>query len=152
MVNLWPQRARVILSARNEIRLHQQVEGIRLKGGEAFGIAADVSDAKDIPMLFNKAELVLGSPDILIVNAGGPPRGRAESLEDSAWDEAYELTLMSAVRLSKAALPAMKEKGWGRIVNITSVSVKQPVSNLALSNSLRAAVTGFAKTLSERSG
>ncbi len=146
--SLAAEGARVILSARNEKRLYQEVEAIRLKGGEAFGIAADVSDAKDIPMLFNKAELVLGSPDILIVNAGGPPRGRAESLEDSAWDEAYELTLMSAVRLSKAALPAMKEKGWGRIVNITSVSVKQPVANLALSNSLRAAVTGFAKTLS----
>jgi 3-oxoacyl-[acyl-carrier protein] reductase len=139
---------KVILSARNEGRLYQEVEAIRLKGGEAFGIAADVSDQAQISELFSKAQLILGSPDILIVNAGGPPRGRAESLEDSAWDEAYELTLMSAIRLSRAALPTMKAKGWGRIVNITSLSVKQPIANLALSNSLRAAVTGFAKTLS----
>jgi 3-oxoacyl-[acyl-carrier protein] reductase len=145
---LAAEGARVIISARNEIRLHQVVEAIRLKGGEAFGIAADVSDVAQIQMLFSKTELILGSPDILIVNAGGPPRGRAESLEDSAWAQAYELTLMSAVRLSRAALPAMIEKRWGRIVNITSVSVKQPVGNLVLSNSLRSAVTGFAKTLS----
>lgn len=145
---LASEGVRVILSARNEARLYQEVEAIRLKGGEAFGIVADVSDLGQISELFNKAELILGSPDILMVNARGPPRGRAESLEDSAWNEAYELTLMSAVRLTRAALPTMKAKGWGRIVNITSLSVKQPIANLALSNSLRAAVTGFAKTLS----
>jgi 3-oxoacyl-[acyl-carrier protein] reductase len=144
---LASEGVRVILSARHEVRLYQEVEAIRLKGGEAFGIAADVSDVAQIPSLFSKAELILGSPDILIVNAGGPPRGRAEALEDAAWDNAYELTLMSAVRLSRAALPAMKDKAWGRIINVTSLSVKQPIANLALSNSLRAAVTGFAKTL-----
>jgi 3-oxoacyl-[acyl-carrier protein] reductase len=145
---LAAEGVRVILSARNEDRLYQEVNTIRLKGGEAFGVAADVSDAQQIPKLFAKAEMVLGSPDILIVNAGGPPRGRAESLEDEDWDKAYDLTLMSAVRLTKAALPYMKAQSWGRIVNITSLSVKQPIANLVLSNSLRAAVTGFAKTLS----
>ena len=145
---LAAEGARVILSARNEERLYHEVDNIRLNGGEAFGIAADVADATQISKLFSKSEIVLGSPDILIVNAGGPPRGRAASLDDEDWDKAYDLTLMSAVRLTKAALPYMKAQSWGRIVNITSLSVKQPIANLALSNSLRAAVTGFAKTLS----
>jgi 3-oxoacyl-[acyl-carrier protein] reductase len=144
---LAAEGVRVVLCARNEERLHQEVETIRLKGGEAFGIAADVSDAAQIARLFEKTELILGSPDILIVNAGGPPRGKAEFLDVNSWNQAYHLTLLSAIHLSQAALPAMKNKGWGRIVNITSVSVKQPVANLALSNSFRAAVTGFAKTL-----
>ncbi len=73
---LASEGVRVILSARNEARLYQEVEAIRLKGGEAFGIVADVSDLGQISELFNKAELILGSPDILMVNAGGPPRGR----------------------------------------------------------------------------
>jgi 3-oxoacyl-[acyl-carrier protein] reductase len=145
---LAAEGARVILSARHEDRLYREVEAIRLRGGEAFGIAADVSDPTQISKLFNKAEMILGSPDILIVNAGGPSRGRADALNDDDWAQAYELTLMSAVRLTKAALPYMKAQAWGRIVNITSLSVKQPIANLALSNSLRSAVTGFAKTLS----
>lgn len=146
--SLAAEGVKVILNARRAERLQQEVEAIRLKGGEAFGIVADVSEASEIDRLLAKAALVLGMPDIVIVNAGGPARGRAETLEDASWQAAYGLTLMSAVRLSRAALPAMKDRGWGRIINITSVSVKQPVANLVLSNSFRAAVTGFAKTLS----
>ena len=145
---LAAEGVRVCLSARDETTLQRAVEEVRLVGGEAFGVPADVSAPEQIEMLFEKTRQRLGNPDILIVNAGGPPAGKAETTPDDAWEKGYNLTLMSAVRLARAALPHMKEQNWGRIVNITSLSIKQPVANLTLSNALRAAVTGFAKTLS----
>ena len=90
----------------------------------------------------------LGGLDILVVNAGGPPPGTFESTPLESWEPAFELTLMSAVRLVKAALPDLKRSDQGRIVFITSVSVRQPIPHLVLSNSLRAAVTGLSKSLS----
>jgi 3-oxoacyl-[acyl-carrier protein] reductase len=146
---LAAEGVRVLLNARNETRLNQAVEAVRLAGGEAFGLAGDVSNPKQIETLFEKARLVLGSPEIVVVNAGGPPSGKAATLSDEAWAKGYELTLMASVRLARAALPAMQANSWGRIINITSLSVKQPIANLPLSNAFRAAVTGFAKTLSK---
>jgi 3-oxoacyl-[acyl-carrier protein] reductase len=146
---LAAEGVRVLMNARNEKTLFQAVEKVRLSGGEAFGIPGDVANPKQIETLFDKAKLVLGSPDILVVNAGGPPTGKAATLSDEAWSKGYELTLMSAVRLARAALPDMQANQWGRIINVTSTSVKQPIANLPLSNAFRAAVTGFAKTLSK---
>jgi 3-oxoacyl-[acyl-carrier protein] reductase len=146
--SLAAEGVRVLMNARNEKTLFEAVEKIRLAGGEAFGIPGDVSSSKQIETLFEKARVVLGSPDILVVNAGGPPTGKAATLSDEAWAKGYELTLMSAVRLARAALSDMQAKSWGRIINVTSLSVKQPITNLPLSNAFRAAVTGFAKTLS----
>jgi 3-oxoacyl-[acyl-carrier protein] reductase len=94
------------------------------------------------------AAAALGGLDILVCNAGGPPPGTFDSTPIEAWDTGYQLTLMSAVRLAKAALPLLKESGRGRIVNITSISVRQPIGNLVLSNAFRSAVTAMAKTLS----
>ena len=84
---------------------------------------------------------------MLVTNAGGPPSGPFESHEWESWQQAVELTLRSAVELTRLVLPGMKERRWGRILNVTSIAVKQPVDGLMLSNSLRAAVTGFARTL-----
>ena len=145
---LAAEGVRVCVSARDETTLQQAVEELRLAGGEAFGIPADVSVPGQVETLFERTRQRLSDPDILIVNAGGPPAGKAETTPDDAWMKGYDLTLMSAVRLARAAVPAMKGQGWGRIVNITSLSIKQPVANLTLSNAFRAAVTGFAKTLS----
>ena len=145
---LAAEGVRVVVSARDEEVLNSVISDIRSKGGEAFAIPADVSSPAGLTDLFEKMESYTGLPDILVVNAGGPPPGTAADLDDSAWDAGYDLTLMSAVRLTRLALPNMQEKQWGRIINITSVSVKQPVANLALSNAFRAGVTGFAKTLS----
>ena len=89
-----------------------------------------------------------GRLDVLVANTGGPPAGTHETLTLEDWDRATALLLRSTVELAGAVLPGMKERGWGRILCVTSVAVKQPVDNLILSNSLRAAVTGFAKTLS----
>ena len=88
--------------------------------------------------------------DILINNAGGPPAGKLEELSDGDWEQAFNLTLMSAVRMTRAVLPVMTKNGWGRVVNLASISVKQPIPTLILSNSLRAAVVGMAKTLSSQ--
>jgi 3-oxoacyl-[acyl-carrier protein] reductase len=88
-----------------------------------------------------------GHIDILVTNGGGPPAGPFESFSHEAWEAATRLTLFSAVELARQVLPGMKLRNWGRILNITSIAVKQPVDNLILSNSVRAAVTGFARTL-----
>jgi 3-oxoacyl-[acyl-carrier protein] reductase len=85
--------------------------------------------------------------DILVTNAGGPPSGKFETLTPEMWQAAVDLTLMSVINFTSAVLPGMKERKWGRIINVTSITVKQPVDGLMLSNSLRAAVTGFARTL-----
>lgn len=138
----------VVVSSRNEAHIQEAITQITQANGKAVGIPADVSMAKDIQMLFEETRSEVGDPDILVCNAGGPPRGTALETSDASWARGYELTLMSAIRLARRALPAMQESGWGRIINITSVSVKQPVANLTLSNAFRAAVTGFAKTLS----
>lgn len=145
---LAAEGVRVVLSARGEGPLHEATQRIRLAGGEAFALAADVSQAEEASDLLARMEERYGAPDILVVNAGGPPAGLAAEMDDAAWAKGIELTLMSAVRLARGALPAMRARGWGRIVNITSVSVREPVERLALSNALRAGVTGFAKTLS----
>jgi 3-oxoacyl-[acyl-carrier protein] reductase len=146
---LAAEGVRVLMNARNEKPLFEAVEKIRVAGGEVFGIPGDVSSPKQIEALFHRARMFLGHPDILVVNAGGPPTGKAATLSDEAWAKGYELTLMSSVRLARTALPAMQAQGWGRIINVTSLSVKQPIANLPLSNAFRAAVTGFAKTLSK---
>lgn len=145
---LAAEGVRVVLCARSESVLSKTVEAIRLAGGEAFAAPGDVSSARGISDLLATTTRYHGAPVILVVNAGGPPAGPAATTSDEAWAKAFELTLLSAVRLSRATLPAMRAAGWGRIINITSLSVRQPVKNLALSNALRAAVTGFAKTLS----
>ncbi|MDQ3604861.1 MAG: SDR family oxidoreductase, partial [Gemmatimonadota bacterium] len=88
-----------------------------------------------------------GQIDILVTNAGGPPAGPFEQHSAEAWRQAVRLNLESVLNLVRAVLPGMKERGWGRILNVTSIAVKQPVEGLILSNSVRAAVTGFARTL-----
>ncbi len=116
-------------------------------GSDVRGIGADVSNPDDVARLVNSAIERFGRIDILVTNAGGPPAGPFESFPLDQWEAATRLLLHSTVELARHVLPGMKERRWGRILNITSIAVKQPVDNLMLSNSLRAAVTGFARTL-----
>jgi 3-oxoacyl-[acyl-carrier protein] reductase len=111
------------------------------------GIAADVSKPDDVARLVQSAIDQFGRVDILVTNSGGPPAGPFEAFDLEQWETATRLLLYSSVNLARAVLPGMKERHWGRILNITSIAVKQPVDNLILSNSLRAGVTGFARTL-----
>jgi 3-oxoacyl-[acyl-carrier protein] reductase len=139
---LVAEGAAVFISSRDAAAIEATGKAIKAAGWAA----ADVS--KEPEALVDEARARLGGLDVLVVNAGGPPPGTFESTPLESWEPAFQLTLMSAVRLVKAALPDLKLSGHGRIVFITSISVRQPISRLVLSNSLRAAVTGLSKTLS----
>jgi 3-oxoacyl-[acyl-carrier protein] reductase len=134
-------------------RSHEAVKQVaadihKQTGAEVHALAADVTDAQHIMQLVAETEDRFGSLDILFANAGGPPTGQFAQLSDEQWQAAVNHNLMSVVRLCRAALPAMQRNKWGRIVIDTSITVKQPLENLMLSNSIRSAVTGLAKTLS----
>ena len=122
-------------------------EIVAATGVDVTAHVADVSDPDAVDRLVAHGVDRFGQIDILVANAGGPPAGPFESLTPAMWDAATRLTLGSALALTRSVLPGMKARRWGRIVNITSIAVKQPVDGLMLSNSLRAAVTGFARTL-----
>jgi len=140
--------ADLVLAARDAARIAEVARDLAARHGvRAIGVAADVSRAADVEGLVATALRDCGRVDVLVTNAGGPPAGTFESLPADAWPKAVALTLESVVGLCRLVLPGMKERRWGRILNVTSIAVKQPVDNLMLSNSLRAAVTGFARTL-----
>lgn len=141
---LAAEGARVFICARASEAVSLTADAI----GGAGWTAADLAVPGEPERVVAQAVSALGGLDILVANVGGPVPGSFESQSDQAWDSAYQLLLMSAVRLARASLPHLKTSGSGRIVNITSVAVREPVGNLLLSNSLRAAVTGMAKTLS----
>ncbi len=115
-----------------------------------IALQADVSDAADIERLVAQVNEKLGEIDILVNNAGGPPPGLFEQLGDDDWEKAVQLTLMSVVRLTRLVLPHMRVQKWGRIINISSSGIRQPVPNLTLSNSIRMGVLGWAKTLANQ--
>jgi 3-oxoacyl-[acyl-carrier protein] reductase len=139
----------VVICARGKEDLMKTAEEISAATGRRVEwVQADLTRADDIEMLVDATRVAFGGVDILVTNCGGPKRGTFIALEDKDWKEAYDLVLMSTVRLIRAAVPQMRNLQSGRIVNITSVSVKQPLEHLMLSNSLRSAVIGLAKTLS----
>ncbi len=117
-----------------------------------LAMTADVTNEGDINAFVKAIQEQFGAIDILVNNAGGPPPGAFADLGDADWAAAVELTLMSAIRTTRMVLPGMQSRGWGRIVNISSFGVKQPVDNLTLSNSIRMAVLGWAKTLANQVG
>ncbi len=121
-------------------------------GVQVFYKAFDVKDKKAVDSFIKEAAAKFSGIDILVTNAGGPPVKSFEETTDEEWHEWFDITFMSVSRSIKAVLPYMKEKGWGRIINITSVSVKSPVEKLIYSNALRLAVVGLAKSLSQELG
>lgn len=140
--------ADLVTCARGEEELRRQAARIREESGvRVLAVPADVSVPEEVSRLVGSALEELGRVDVLVTNTGGPPAGRFEehSLED--WRAATRTILESARNLILGVLPGMVERGWGRIVNVTSMAVKEPVDGLVLSNSLRAAVTGLARTL-----
>ena len=140
--------ARVAICGRSQENLDAAVELMP----DCLAIAGDVSNAEDIERIVALATKKTGGIDILVNNAGGPPPGLFVDLDDSDWAKAVELTLMSVVRTTRLVLPHMQAQKWGRIVNISSSGVKQPVPGLTLSNSIRMAVLGWAKTLANQVG
>lgn len=140
---LIAEGAQTVISARNP----QTIGATAGEIGARAAIVADMSKAADVEALVAGAVAELRGLDVVVANAGGPPPGTFQSVPLEAWEQAFQLTLMSAVRLVHHALPHLKRSDQGRVVFITSISVRQPIPNLALSNALRGAVTGLSKTL-----
>jgi 3-oxoacyl-[acyl-carrier protein] reductase len=144
---LAAEGAAVAICARGAAGLDEAVSTIVAAGGRAHGIAADVSQPGEPARVVADAERVFGRVDILVTNAGGPRAATFDALTGDDWAQAVRLLLDSAVAFARAAVPGMRARRWGRILNIASIAAKQPVDGLMLSNSVRAAVIGFARTL-----
>jgi 3-oxoacyl-[acyl-carrier protein] reductase len=141
---LIAEGAKVYIASRDPNAIAQTGRAIHAAGWSA----SDVSKPGEPEALVEAAIAKLGGLDILLVNAGGPPPGIFQSTPLESWEAGFHLTLMSAVRLVKAALPRLKQSDQGRIIFLTSIAVRQPIPNIVISNSLRAGVTGLAKSLS----
>lgn len=143
----------VAICSRTKTTLIETAREIKIKYGiEPFWGICDISQQKDIDNFFTAVQNQFGTINILVNNCGGPIPGFFKDLSEEDWEKAYKQVLLSVIRFSNLVLPKMVEHEWGRIINITSVSVKQPVHNLMLSNSFRSGVTGFAKSLSNEVG
>lgn len=143
----------VTICSRDKERIETRAEAIRQEtGADILPIVADVTKALDVERLVRDAAAFRGRLDILITNAGGPRPGKFLDLSPEDFEEACQLTLMSAVRMCYSAVPHMLAQGDGSIVTLTSLSAKQPIENLVLSNTLRLGVIGLTKTLANELG
>ena len=147
------ERSKVVICSSNSENLKIAVEELKLlTGNEPVSGICDLNNPDDLTNIVKLTKKEFGRIDILVNNCGGPVPGMFDDLNDDNWQHAVNQVLLSVVRLTREVLPEMKKNNWGRIINITSLSVKQPVDNLMLSNSLRSAVTSFSKTLSNEVG
>ena len=144
---------KVIICARTKDSLNATKREIEEEtNSEVVAVTANITKYADIKKVIDEGLAAFGRIDILVNNSGGPPPGFFLELDDNIWYNAIDLLLMSMVRFTRLVLPGMQERKWGRIINLTSFAVKQPVDNLILSNSIRLAIIGFAKTLSNQVG
>lgn len=148
---LAAEGATVILNSRSEDNLKKAVAQIKAKTGQdAEYIAGDLTMEGTAERIVKEVEAKHGRIDIMLSNAGGPPAGMFLDLPKEAWKKSVDLTFYPSLDLTRAVLPGMKERKWGRIIYLTSLSVKQPVDNLIISNSYRAGLAGFSKTISNQ--
>ena len=145
---LAAEGAAVVICARGRESIDDACRAIGSAGGRAHGVVADVSVAGEPARVVAEAERIFGPADIVVTNSGGPRSGQFDALSDADWDAAARTLLWSTVAFVRAALPGMRARRWGRILNVTSIAAAQPIDGLMLSNSLRSAVLAFAKTLS----
>jgi 3-oxoacyl-[acyl-carrier protein] reductase len=139
---------RVVINSRSPEKLDLAVERLKKEtGGRVFAVAGDMSDPAVPGMLVEKTLEHFGLLDLLITNSGGPPAGPFEAFDDAAWEKAFHLVLLSHVRLIRAALPALRKSDAASVLTVTSISTKQPITNLVLSNSLRLGTIGLTKSL-----
>lgn len=141
--------ARVVISSRGGAKLEAALDRLTAEGIHAQAIAADVRREDELRQLVDEARRLLGPIEILVANGGGPPAKPALELTEEDWQTALPLALLFVPRLVTAVVPGMQEAGWGRIVAINSISARQPIQGLALSNALRPAVLGYLKTISQ---
>ena len=151
-LDLAEEGVNLAICSRDQDKINKVKEEIHQKINSEIKVLAlqvDLDSPDEIQAFYKQVENDLGSVDILVNNNGGPPPSTFEQLSDDDWQKAFNSTMMSCLRLSKLVIPNMKENAWGRIINISSVSVKTPVNGLFLSNSLRMGVLGWAKALSD---
>jgi 3-oxoacyl-[acyl-carrier protein] reductase len=151
-LDLAEEGVNLAICSRDQDKINKVKEEIHQKINSEIKVIAlqvDLDSPDEIQAFYKQVENDLGSVDILVNNNGGPPPSTFEQLSDDDWQKAFNSTMMSCLRLSKLVMPNMKKNGWGRIINISSVSVKTPVNGLFLSNSLRMGVLGWAKALSD---
>ncbi|TLS37241.1 SDR family oxidoreductase [Pseudalkalibacillus caeni] len=143
--------AHVMISSRSEEELQKAVSEIKEESGNknVNHVVCDITKPEEIKQMVQKATEQNGTIDILVNNAGGPPAGTFEKFQDEDWQNAFELNLLSFIRVIREVLPYMKKQREGRIVNIASSSIKQTLDNLILSNTFRAGIAGLAKSLSQ---
>ena len=141
---LLAEGANVAICGRDATRINEAAAAL---GEGVVPIVADVSNAEEARRFVEDAAAALGPVDILVANAGGPPPGTFATTELSAYQDAIDLNYLSTVAMCQAAIPAMQERGWGRVVAITSIGARQPIGNLIASVAARTAVTGFMKTV-----
>jgi 3-oxoacyl-[acyl-carrier protein] reductase len=146
--------ARTAIVSRDEARIRDAAARIarRVEGADVVPLTADVSEAGEAERLVERTAEALGGLQILVTNAGGPPSGNFDDVGEEQFELAVRLTFRSAERLMRAALPKLRAAGWGRIVCLTSITAKEPHDGLVLSNALRPAVHGLAKSLSRTAG
>ncbi|OGO62083.1 MAG: 3-oxoacyl-ACP reductase [Chloroflexi bacterium RBG_19FT_COMBO_47_9] len=147
-LGLLNEGCRVVINGRNSQSLTNAADKLHsLTNAEIIPIPGDVGNSDFPGILVQKTVQVFGGIDLLVTNASGPPSGKFENFEDSAWQYAVDLSLLSHVRLIRAALPYLYQSDCASVVTLTSYSVKQPIPNLVLSNSIRAATVGLTKSL-----
>ncbi|MBV9174582.1 MAG: SDR family oxidoreductase [Chloroflexi bacterium] len=144
--------ANVVMFSRDQRAIDAAAKEVQGTGAHVVALPADVTSERDLQHVVQTAMREFGAVDIVYNNAGGPKPGMFDSLSDEDWQHAVELDLMSAIRLTRLCLPSMRERRWGRIITSTSSSVKQPIPNLMLSNSVRSATTAWSKTLADQVG
>ncbi|HPL64067.1 MAG TPA: SDR family oxidoreductase [Syntrophales bacterium] len=148
-LQLSREGAKVAICGLDDPSLPAAAELIRKEtGNPVFSIPADVTNIEQARGFVRSSIEHFGTIDILVNNAGGPPSAGFLEIDDDLWHFGFRLNLMSTIVMTREAVPIMKEKKWGRIINMTSISVKQPIDGLILSNTIRAGVIGFAKSLS----
>lgn len=141
--------AKIVICGLDDPELPRAVEDIRAAtGGEVLGVPADVTDSEQARNFIRKGIEHFGTVDVMVNNAGGPPSKSFLEIDDDLWLFGLRLNLMSTIIMTREVVPVMKEKQWGRIINMTSISVKQPIDGLILSNTVRMSVVGLAKSLS----
>jgi len=147
-LTLAREGCRVVINSREEDKVNAAAEAIiNETGTQTYGIAADVSNASAADEIIKSVVASLGGLDILVTNAGGPPSGSFEIFDDETWQKAVDTSFMSHVRLIRAALPHLRKSSTPSVLTMTSFTVKQPIPNLILSNSIRAATVGLTKSL-----
>jgi len=144
---LAQEGVRIAINARDEEALSAARDQLAQFGSEVISLPGDLTEPDKPQQIVRAALAVFGGIDLLFTNAGGPPPASFEDIDDQAWSHAIDLSFMSHVRLIRAALPALRRSETPSVLTVTSISIKQPIPNLVLSNSIRAATAGLTKTL-----